>query len=358
MQPVLSTTKERNFALDLLRIIACLLVIWQHASEFFYIGPGLQLIPGDGPYHLAWLNSLSRCCIGLFVMISGYFLLPMRGTTGKFYKKHLSRILIPFVVWCVAYAVYYVFYRGDSLSTCLTNIAHIPLNFGTEVGHLWFIYMLFALYLIVPIISPWLEKCSKHELQAFLGVWLITTLFPYIHLIYPAILGECSWNDTPSLYYFTGFIGYFVLGHYVRRYGTPSAAILSAILIIGYVISALTYRYALGVTTDCVKIEIGWGFCTINVAMMTFGVFGLVSNIKIKSRNAATKLVTNISLNSYAMYLLHIMILNFMHDVTFKGIDNVWIAVPSLAVSTFICTYILTWLLSHLPKANKWLGTK
>jgi surface polysaccharide O-acyltransferase-like enzyme len=358
MQAIKSSVKERNFSLDLLRIIACLLVMWQHASEFFYIDPNIQLLPGVGPYHLAWLNSLSRCCIGLFVMISGYFLLPMKGTSGKFYKKHFARILIPFIIWCVAYAVYYVFYRGDSLSTCLINIAHIPVNFGTEVGHLWFIYMLAGIYLIVPIISPWIERCSKREMQIFLGIWLLTTLIPYIHLIFPAILGECSWNDTPTLYYFTGFIGYFVLGNYIKRYGTPSAGILICILVIGYLISALTFRYALGVTTDCVKIETGWGFCTTNVAMMVYAVFGLVNKINIKSKNIATNLVTNISLNSYAIYLLHIMVLNFMHDVVYKGIDNVWIAVPALAVSTFICTYIITWILSHLPKANKWLGTK
>lgn len=30
--------KNRNYSLDLLRVIACYLVIQQHASEFYYIG--------------------------------------------------------------------------------------------------------------------------------------------------------------------------------------------------------------------------------------------------------------------------------------------------------------------------------
>ena len=32
--------KNRNYSLDLLRVIACYLVIQQHASEFYYISGG------------------------------------------------------------------------------------------------------------------------------------------------------------------------------------------------------------------------------------------------------------------------------------------------------------------------------
>lgn len=90
------------------------------------------------------------------------------------------------------------------------NILHIPVNFGCEIGHLWYIYMLIGLYLVTPIISPWLQQASKRELEGYLGLWIITTFLPYIHLVYPEVLGEAFWNDTPLLYYFTGFIGYFI----------------------------------------------------------------------------------------------------------------------------------------------------
>jgi surface polysaccharide O-acyltransferase-like enzyme len=352
-----SITNNRNFQLDILRVLACLLVIWQHSSEFFYIAPNGDAINCDASYNLAWLNSFARTSVPLFVMISGFFLLPMKCSTSVFFKKRFTRIVYPFLAWCVAYAFYFMLYRGDSLAGCLKNIANIPINFGTDVGHLWYIYMLIGLYLITPVISPWLEKCSKNEMRAFLGIWLVTTLLPYIHLAFPALLGECYWNDTPTLYYFTGFIGYFILGHYVRKYGFVKTYQLIAILAIGYVMSALIFSHQLGVTSDCGKVELSWGFNTINVVMMTYAVFGLVSKIKTTTNEKVAKIFMSMSLYSFAIYLVHVMILNCMHDEVFDGIDNVFIAVPCLTLSTFIIGYAVTKLLSYIPTAHYWLGT-
>lgn len=40
-----STCKPtRNVALDLIRVVAIVLVLWQHASEYYYIGDNLSII--------------------------------------------------------------------------------------------------------------------------------------------------------------------------------------------------------------------------------------------------------------------------------------------------------------------------
>ena len=65
--------------------------------------------------------------------------------------------------------------------------------------------MLLGLYLLVSILSPWLQVASKRALQGYLGLWAFTSLLGYIHLLFPEILGERFWNPTPMLYYFTGF---------------------------------------------------------------------------------------------------------------------------------------------------------
>ncbi len=103
---------NRNVALDLVRVIACLLVMVQHSSEFYYIGDQGALVLDSSVYSIRWLNSLSRTCIPLFVMLSGYFLLPMKGGTGAFFKKRFSRIIGPFLFWCVVFAFYFIFFIG------------------------------------------------------------------------------------------------------------------------------------------------------------------------------------------------------------------------------------------------------
>lgn len=366
--------RERNFSMDVLRVLACILVMWQHASEYYYIGPNLSVVREAGTYVLGFINSASRICVPLFVMISGYFLLPMKGTTGDFFKKRFTRILFPFLFWCVAYAVYYVFYNGDLISTCLTHVAHIFVNYGVEVGHLWYVYMLIGLYLIIPIISPWLASCSKKELQIFLGIWVVTGFIPYIHVAYPLLWGEASWNPTPMLYYFTGFAGYLVLGYYVKKFGALSVWQSVALFFAGFIPTVLIFNNMIATAPTAVELELGWSFCGTNVMMMTFAIFCLVSHIPQPTRqSSATKLIADISVNSYAIYLAHIMVLNFYHKI-FDGIfnplfpsnptiglfhlswDPVLLEVPAIALSTFITVALLVKLCTYLPKTKYWFG--
>ena len=350
--------KQRNVALDLIRVIAIFLVLFQHSSEFYYIGPNLSLTNYSDTHLIGWMNSLPRICIGLFVMISGYFLLPMKTGARAFFHRRFTRILWPWVFWCVAFAVYYVFYRGDSSQQCLVNILNIPVNWGVQVGHLWYIYMLIGIYLIIPVLSPWAQTCSKRAMQMFLLLWAATTLLPYIHLVTPEVWGECPWNHTPSLYYFTGFVGYLVLGSYIRRFGPCRKGIAVAILLVGYVATAVIFNSRITSVSNVVELEVPWDFCSLNVAMMAYGMFSLLSQWHVKNSGWLPRLITSISACSFGMYLSHIMLLNAAHDILEGLSQSVALMIPLIAVSTFVTTYIAVWLLSYLPAAKYWLGVE
>lgn len=125
---------QRNTSLDVIRVVAIFLVLWQHASEFYLIGPELALVDRHTTVLIAWFSSLDRTCVPLFAMLSGYLLLPTRLGMGDFYRKRLSRVLWPWLFWCVGYAVFFVFYRGDTWAQCLTHIANIPPELGRGGG--------------------------------------------------------------------------------------------------------------------------------------------------------------------------------------------------------------------------------
>ena len=101
--------KNRNYSLDLLRVIACYLVIQQHASEFYYIGEGGTVVTGDNTFWIGIITTLCRSSVPLFVMLSGFLLLPMQDKISTFFRKRFTRIIYPFIAWCVLYAGYYVF---------------------------------------------------------------------------------------------------------------------------------------------------------------------------------------------------------------------------------------------------------
>jgi surface polysaccharide O-acyltransferase-like enzyme len=349
---------SRNHGLDILRVLASYLVIQVHAGEFFYISSTGTVLSGDGPFWVGLLNSLCRTAVPLFVMISGYFLLPIQEDMTPFFKKRFTRVVLPFVIWCALYAIYGVLRGQSTWAAAVTNILHIPVNYGTEVGHLWYVYMLIGLYLFAPIISPWLATANRKGLEFYLGIWALTLCLPYIHLVFPAVLGECHWNRTPLLYYFSGFLGYMLLAVYIKKYMSDQSSrhipIALLLIIIGYGITAGGFLSRLNATT-IPDIELTWGFESINVAMMSMGIFLLMHKIT-AHESVAMRVVGDVSKLSYGIYLVHIMLLNFYYELVNPMINTIWLKIPVIAILTFISAYLMVKLLSFLPKSKYIVG--
>jgi surface polysaccharide O-acyltransferase-like enzyme len=351
---------KRHYGFDILRVLACYMVMQIHTGEFYYIGNNGAVINSPDAHIVGWFNSLFRTCVPLFVMLSGYFLFPI-ADTHAFFKKRMGRVAIPFILWCVIYAFYYYFKGQANLQETFINIAKIAANYGVDVGHLWFVYMLLGLYLFAPLISGWIQTCTRKNMEFYLLLWAITLLVPYIHLIFPAIWGECYWNHTPMLYYFSGFLGYVILANYIKRFHLQPRVwnyYLGVLLIIvGYAITTFGFLHLLPTEKYTITLELTWGFETINVAMMTAGFFLILKNISIENSNSPiVKLLADISAKSYGVYLAHIIILNTVFSWLNPYFQSAAIKLPLIAFTTFIITNIIMKLFSYLPKSKLLVG--
>lgn len=355
-----SIPAQRNFGLDVLRVIACYMVIQVHTGEHYYIGDGGVVLHTTDAQWVGWYNSLCRSCVPLFVMLSGFFLFPINNT-GEFFKKRFVRVVVPFITWCILYAFYQHLTGPVTLQNTFINILKIPVNFGTEIGHLWYVYMLLGIYLFAPLISQWIQAASRRNMQLYLLLWAIASSVPYIHLVFPEILGECYWNNTPMLYYFSGFLGYVILANYIKRFYMPLKSwnyIAGLVLILaGYAITAYGFLHLLPAEHDVIKLELTWGFETINVAMMTAGIFLIVKNITVQNQTSLfEKIITDVSAKSYGIYLAHIMVLNTAFPWLDARMNSAAIKLPVIALVTFIGTYLIIKCLSYLPKSKLFVG--
>ena len=369
-------TKERIVFLDYLRIIACFMVMVVHSCEPFYLGgQGTLILSRGDALWVTLIDGALRASVPLFVMVSSYLLFPIRGSVEDFFRKRAKRIVVPFIFWSVMYAFVplygstYDFYNNDSL---WQNFGNLWLNFVGAAGHLWFVYMLLGVYLIMPVFSAWVEKVSRRGEEWFIALWTFTTLIPFLRLaaqkIYglPELWGEANWNEFGMLYGVSGFIGFVVVGHYIRTYiGNLSwkKTLLCALpmLLIGWAISA---GYFWSVIPDeypvdqplqlAVEMERSWRFCGVGPALMAVGYF-LIARKMNKGGWIYDKVVVSISKASYGMYLMHIFFLCFFTVVIREQISCTPIAILSIALSSYITSFIVAKLISLIPKIGKWI---
>ena len=101
-----SSQAERIVFLDYLRVIACFMVIMVHSCEFFFIdGDSIGIRSVSDGFWVSAIDSAFRSSVPLFVMASSYLLLPMRGSSQHFFKRRFVRVVVPFAVWSLLYAI-------------------------------------------------------------------------------------------------------------------------------------------------------------------------------------------------------------------------------------------------------------
>ena len=358
---------------DYIRVAACFLVMLVHASENFYgadssglAGNMSMLANESNRFWVAFYDGfVGRVCVPLFMIVSAFLLVPMKpGTSmGAFYKKRFTRILPPMICFMLLYTFLPLLWGGMSPEQSWADFKMLPFNFPSMAGHLWFMYPLISLYLIIPVVSPWLERASAKEELGFLGIFGVSTLIPWIHrFITPELWGECFWNGFTMLWYFSGYLGYLVMAHYIRyhlHWERRKRAITGAVcFLVGAALTGWSFWYmgTPGKLIETPLLEWSWEFCTPNVLLASFGAFLLFSCIERKSAPAA---VSGIAKLSFGMYLMHMFFLApiaklFIGGSAAEPLVPVYLAIPCIALCTFICCVLTTKLISLIP-GSKWI---
>ncbi len=368
-------TKERIVFLDYLRVTACLMVMLVHASENFYgadasgLAGNVSMLANEGNRFWVsfWDFGVSRTAVPLFMMVSAYLLVPMRTgqTMAGFYRRRFLRILPPFVTFLLLYTFLPLLWGGMTWEQSMADLRLLPFNFPSMAGHLWFMYPLISLYLIIPVVSPWLERASARDERIFLYIFAFSTLLPWLHrFVSPELWGECFWNQFSMLWYCSGYIGYLVLGHYIRVHLSWSRSRRLRVGLLCFVAGAAFTGWSFwwkgvpGQLIETPMLEWSAEFCTPNVLLATFGLFVTFTCIR---QPKAPAVVGRLSRLSFGMYLMHIFFLAPIAQRVIGGnaaepLLPVGIAIPVIALLTFVCCAVTTRLLSLLPGSKYVVG--
>ncbi|MFD2177600.1 acyltransferase [Veronia pacifica] len=221
-----TTYINRVFFLDLLRTIAILGVIAIHITGYFVTN--YQTYEGVTWWFANVLNSTSRFAIPIFLMLSGALLL-----NGKLdedpltvAKRRIIKLGIPFIIWSIIYTLYkYLMFETQSLSVIdLAKKAIVEFASNDVYSHLWFMYVITAIYLVSPFIHRAVYGAQEMEIRYLLILWFVVTVCLFtIQQVYAHFNNGFRYPlvniDIPIAAEHTG---YFILGYYLYRFDMPS----------------------------------------------------------------------------------------------------------------------------------------
>ncbi|OUP10678.1 acyl-transferase [Mediterranea sp. An20] len=364
--------KKQIVWLDAVRLFAFFFLLCCHAADPFYATATYANADVGGPVDPAMLTwgerwmAFVRPCVPLFVMITGALMFPVRQSMGAFYKKRILRVLWPFLIWSVLYYLFpwitgllgldksivytcFIWAESDSQSfqSSLANILRIPYTFSFIAQHMWYIYMLIGLYLYMPIFSAWVERATKRQMQVVLGLWGLSTFLPYFHqFVSTYAFGTCTWNSFGLFYYFAGFNGYLLLGHYLRYHVNWSWSrtwpVALVLLVAGFLVTYLGYGYIMSLPDKTPEmIELFWTYNTINVACMSAAWFLLLKHVSLPAESKAGRMLANLTFCGFGIYMVHYFFVGLCYQIIQTFALPVCLRIPASALLIFAFSWIL-----------------
>ncbi len=275
-------------------------------------------------------------------MISGMFVLNpnKKFDTKRFYKKNVLRLFTALCFWSIAYGLYGVCSNPNSSWTLFSIIGPVFYK-RLPWYHLWFMYMIIGLYVLVPLLRVFIKNASRRNLEYFVVLFFVANSIAFWNEFMPKL--------NFSLPEVTSYLGYFILGYYLLNYEFSKRTrnliyILSLFSVAFIVLLHLKMdappRTYISATNNPFVIIIASG------AFLLFK----YSNLK---EGKCYGVIKELSKLSFGVYLVHDFFIQFIQLDFLPG--SAWVVIPIKGILVILCSLVVIFVLSKIPVVKKYL---
>ena len=312
---------------DWIRIYSSFGVILIHVSAQNWYSTS----PGQYEWEVFnFYDSISRWSVPEFFMISGVLFLNKSSSIKKIFKKNVMKIGISYIFWSLVYCIKDKFIKNISKKDFI-------LKFIVGHYHLWFLYSIIKLYMIVPFLFL-IVKNKIISNYFFILSFISTFIIKNIYLYSKYFIKKDTINIIDKIYnkldikYVSGDIFYFIFGYYLNKINTKNIIIELIIYffsIIGMIFSAKISSYI----SNKEKKRIGdfYSYNSIHVLIQTTAIFIFFKNYfnNLGFNQKYKKIIKKLGNYTFGIYLIHPLILAELerifnyNSLSFKPIFNV-----------------------------------
>lgn len=337
--------KTRVKYCDILRFFSILSVIMIHVLADFR--DEALMISKPFYFFLTLLDSFTRMGVPIFFMISGAFMLANHKEESykEFLKRRVLKLAIPFFIISILYYIYNSMINGtqmgffDFVNAFSTNMIKY---------HLWFMYDMIGIYLLIPFLKKLVQALSKKELLNLIMIILIFGNGISFINCFTSYLFKVSFFTSLMFPNFIKYINYLFLGYYLYHYHKPNP--FDKKIYFAGILSILLMPVCDFIITDTLRNDTVLVAGSLLPFLASTALFIFVKNdykklrIPVCIENFCVRYANLV----FYIYMLHVLVLE-----TVKRKLYVYVS-PSTAISKlviigilFILTTIITFLLSY-----------
>lgn len=343
----------RKQYLDVLRAFAAIGVIFIHVSANNWYG----FIGSNDWISFTVYEGLFKISVPIFFMISGCLFLnsEKEKSIKEIFGHSIFRLVVFLLFWSVVYKIVEFPQNELSISKNIMNMFGEILKGNTQV-HLWFVYAIIGLYVLVPLMRPCVKNSSQNTLLYIIIICIIGgSIYEFANCF--EMLGVLSYNlNKIKAGISFGYIGYFLLGAYIDRYNIKPKGrkIIYALGVAGIIAAIALVLY------DCISTQ------TLNERFLSYNMPGIflastafflaAKNIEFKD-GLFLKIMTAVSEKSLGIYGVHFLFITILWKLgfttfLFPGI----LSVPVIALIVLGASFVSSMLLRKLPYVGKYLA--
>lgn len=341
MEAGLGVLKERDLRIDYARAVAVLMMILQHVC--IYLHAQDIKVTYKNAILIEVILMITKSAVPLFVIITGSVLLSDEKDFSMEKAFSLSFRMIKIIaVWNVISALY--FYANDGLKIALGKLVY---------GNYWYLYMLVALYLLMPVVNLIL-RYGGFKISLYL---VIASLIYQGWLSYSLTLPDAiqkyaiRFVDKFQLSLITGYTGLLLIGALIRgnsfsniKYNKKSETCLS-ICTCALMLGLLLYSIFEAKISNHYNYIYFDEFTATIIASVIFMLFLRKSSLR------TWNLGRFIGTHSMGIYIVSNMVLDVYRRIPLciEAFSNNFLGIAICWIMIIIPTCLIVWILSKTP---------
>ena len=344
---------------DVLRIIAILSVIFLHISAFFVLGfedvKTSEFITGN------IVAGLCNAAIPLFLMISGALLLNEEKpfNARKFLKNSWLFLVLITILWTVFYGWFYGYglpmltHQPTSFSTFINYLICFE---GSDYPHMWYMYMIIGMYLLIPVLRLFVKKENKNYIFWIIVVCLLIQFIPKT-LGVLTVDAEFTIKDFMSQFFLnpaTGYIAYFFLGWYLSTFelSKNKRKILYALGIICGILAI----WAVQTYIPVIPTVRNYVYSGNDIVSLLYSVAIFVFVLAVcKDRENNSPQLKSLSRFTFGIYIIHVVFLELFLNIIYPY-SSFTAQIPlAYVLITFLFVFVLSYLVVFAVSKVKYL---